>query len=96
MRWLGRKLASFLWWTYPRGSLEYDVMVGVILAFIFLTPRSYFGDQPRPDRGPTFVQVRLDTPATKAWTRSPRLPQPPRIVAVPAAHAHRRSLQAGD
>ena len=44
----GRKLASFLWWTYPRGSLEYDVMVALILAFIFLTPPRFFRDQPRP------------------------------------------------
>lgn len=43
------KLASFLWWSYPRGSLEYDIMVGIILAFIFLTPRSFFRDQPRAD-----------------------------------------------
>ncbi len=44
----GRKLASFLWWSYPRGSLEYDVMVAIILAFIFLTPARVFRDQPRP------------------------------------------------
>jgi hypothetical protein len=45
---VGRKLSSFLWWTYPRGSLEYDVMVAIILAFIFFTPRRLFRDQPRP------------------------------------------------
>lgn len=44
----GAKVRSFLWWTYPRGSLEYDIMVAVILAFIFLTPRHVFRDQPRP------------------------------------------------
>ena len=43
-----RKLGSFLWWTYPRGTLEYDIMVAVILAFIFFTPRHFFRDQPRP------------------------------------------------
>ncbi len=52
MRWLRRKLASFLWWTYPRGSVEYDIMVGLILAFLFLTPRNFFRDQPRPPRLP--------------------------------------------
>lgn len=45
---LGAKVRSFIWWTYPRGSIEYDIMVGVILAFIFLTPRHLFRDQPRP------------------------------------------------
>jgi hypothetical protein len=45
---LKTKLASYLWWSYPRGSLQYDIMVGIILAFIFLTPRHFFRDQPRP------------------------------------------------
>src|SRR5215469_2880442 len=37
----------FILWNYPRGSRPYDVMVGIILAFIFLTPRDFFRDQPR-------------------------------------------------
>ncbi|HYI95502.1 MAG TPA: hypothetical protein VEX68_18315 [Bryobacteraceae bacterium] len=37
----------FLLWDYPRASWQYDVMVGLILAFIFLTPRATFRDQPR-------------------------------------------------
>lgn len=45
---LKQKLGSFLWWSYPRGSLQYDIMVAIILAFIFLTPRHWFRDQPRP------------------------------------------------
>ncbi len=35
-------------WDYPRGSLQYDIMVALILAFIFLTPRGIFHDQPQP------------------------------------------------
>ena len=31
-------LKGYLWWTYPRGSAPYDVMVALILAFIFLVP----------------------------------------------------------
>lgn len=53
---VGRKIASFIWWSYPRGSLEYDVMVGIILAFIFLTPRHFFRDQARPQAPPAAVQ----------------------------------------
>jgi hypothetical protein len=41
-------LKRFVLWDYPRASWQYDVMVGLILAFIFLTPRGIFGDQPRP------------------------------------------------
>jgi len=40
-------LKRFILWDYPRGSGAYDVMVGIILAFIFLTPRVWFRDQPR-------------------------------------------------
>jgi len=35
-------------WEYSRATWQYDVMVAVILAFIFLTPRELFRDQPRP------------------------------------------------
>lgn len=40
-------LKRFILWDYPRASWQYDVIVGVILAFIFLTPRDWFRDQPR-------------------------------------------------
>ena len=31
-------IRGYIWWMYPRGSVHYDVMVTLILAFIFLTP----------------------------------------------------------
>jgi hypothetical protein len=34
-----RTLKGYLFWTYDRGSFHYDVMVTLILAFIFLAPR---------------------------------------------------------
>jgi hypothetical protein len=37
----------FLFWDHPRASWQYDVMVGLILAFIFVTPREFFHDQPK-------------------------------------------------
>jgi len=40
-------LKRFIMWDFPRASWQYDVMVGLILAFIFLTPRERFYDQPR-------------------------------------------------
>jgi hypothetical protein len=48
MRKIWREISGFVWWTYERGSLRYDIMVGLILAFIFFTPRAVFRDQPRP------------------------------------------------
>jgi hypothetical protein len=45
---VGRILRSYLFWTYERGSFHYDVMVTLILAFIFLTPRIWnYGDHPQ-------------------------------------------------
>ena len=35
-------LKRFIFWDYPRASRPYDLIVGVILAFIFLTPQSWF------------------------------------------------------
>ena len=40
-------LRRFILWDYPRASWQYDVMVGILLAFMFLTPRNWFRDQPR-------------------------------------------------
>jgi hypothetical protein len=41
-------IKRFILWDFPRGSWQYDVMVGLILAFIFLTPKTIFRDQPKP------------------------------------------------
>ena len=41
------KIKSYVWWTYSRGSFHYDVMVTVILVFIFLAPHWInFNDKP--------------------------------------------------
>ena len=46
-------LKSYFYWTYPRGCLHYDIMVTLILLFIFVTPHFWnFGDQPSPSGGP--------------------------------------------
>jgi hypothetical protein len=42
-----RTIKGYIFWTYERGSFHYDVMVTLILAFIFLAPRFIdFKDQP--------------------------------------------------
>lgn len=40
-------IGRFLFWDYPRGSWQYDVMVALIVVFIFVTPRDIFHDQPK-------------------------------------------------
>jgi len=46
LRRVGSTVKGFLLWHYERGSWQYDVMVALILAFIFLMPSRYFHDQP--------------------------------------------------
>ena len=42
-------LGSYFYWTYPRGSFHYDIMVTLILLFIFITPHLWdFGAKPSP------------------------------------------------
>jgi hypothetical protein len=41
-------IKRFILWDYRRAVWQYDVMVGVILLFVFLTPRAWFRDQPKP------------------------------------------------
>ena len=57
---VSQTLRGYFWWTYPRGSLHYDVMVTAILAFIFLVPLWVnFRDKPTqrpPHQTEVFVQ----------------------------------------
>ena len=54
-------LLSYFYWTYPRGCFHYDVMVTLILLFIFLTPQIpgwSYGDKPPLIAGPAHtIQV---------------------------------------
>ena len=44
---MGKLLKSYFFWTYERGSIHYDVMVSLILIFMFLSPRLLdFKDKP--------------------------------------------------
>src|SRR5262245_22248011 len=40
-------IKRFFLWDYRRACWHDDVMLAIILAFIFVTPRSLFRDQPR-------------------------------------------------
>lgn len=37
-----RAIARVVFWRYRRGSWQYDILCGLILLFIFLTPKSVF------------------------------------------------------
>ena len=47
MRRAWRTISSFIWWSYERGSIQYDIMVTLILLFLFLAPAKInFKDKP--------------------------------------------------
>jgi hypothetical protein len=58
-------IRSYFWWTHERGSFHYDVMVTVILIFIFVGPRYIdFKDKPQErtnqSNGVTIKQLKSD------------------------------------
>lgn len=59
---MNKLLRSYFYWTYPRGNIHYDVMVTIILLFIFVTPQFWdFGDKPSRAPGPSHpIQVASD------------------------------------
>lgn len=84
-------LLSYFYWTYPRGSFHYDIMVTLILLFIFLTPHIpgwNYGDQPSPITGPMHpMQVVADddhgmivTVAASDVNLDPRNAAPDKVV----------------
>jgi hypothetical protein len=44
---MGKLLRSYFFWAYERGSFHYDVMVTLILIFLFVSPR-YIDFKDRP------------------------------------------------
>jgi hypothetical protein len=51
-------MKRFLLWSFERGSVQYDVICAVIVAFIFLTPPSAFNDRPEYMRIPGNQAIR--------------------------------------
>ena len=63
-------LKRVIFWDFPRASWQYDVIVVVILAFIFLTPREIFRDQPKAQ---SIVLLPNDTPGVEVFYLEPKL-----------------------
>lgn len=52
-------LARTFFWSYERGTWQYDVAVILILIFVLLTPHTWFGDQPQVGMPLDPLQVQL-------------------------------------
>lgn len=74
----------FILWDYPRGSVPYDIMVALILAFIFLTPRSVFRDEPKGNE----VVMLPEHAGASVFYLDPEL-----LSAVPAPERSARALE---
>ncbi len=76
-------IKRFFLWDYPRASWQYDVMVAVILAFLFLTPRDWFRDQPRIPSTSKFAMLPGAHGGNVYWIESALLadvPEPDRLA----------------
>lgn len=63
-------LRKIIFWDFPRASWQYDVIVVAILAFIFLTPREFFRDQPKAQ---SIVLLPNETPGVEVFYLEPKL-----------------------
>jgi hypothetical protein len=43
----GARVRDIFFWTYGRGTIPYDILCGLILAFVFFVPRSCFAPKPQ-------------------------------------------------
>ena len=56
---LGQILSKTFFWSYERGTRQYDIAVILIVAFVLLSPRKWFHDQPESGGPAAPGQVQL-------------------------------------
>ena len=62
-----RLIRPAVFWSYRRGSWQYDIMVGIILLFVFGAPRAWFRDQPRIPNPQQIVMLPSETGRPVFW-----------------------------
>ena len=78
-------IKRIIFWDFPRASWQYDVVVVLILAFIFLTPRELFRDQPKAQ---SIVLLPTDSAGTEVFYLEPKL-----LLETPEAERFERAAQ---
>ena len=73
MRTLWRGISNTIFWSYERGTWPYDVLVGAIVLFVFLSPRAWFDDQPQLGPAGQQAQVQLLSEDPSIPTRTYRV-----------------------
>jgi hypothetical protein len=82
MHTLWRILVRTVFWSYERGTWPYDVAVVAIVAFVLLTPKSWFHDQPQVGPPPSAALVQLLNADTESGVSTYRVDA--RLIASPA------------
>ena len=91
-------LKRFIFWDYPRASWQYDVMVGIILVFVMLTPRGWFRDQPRTPVVSSIAVLPGEHGSSVYWVEPellaglPKEQQPQRLTQLLKRFTHRNQL----
>ncbi len=76
---LGQILKRTFFWTYERGTWQYDVAVVLIVIFCLLTPRPWFHDQPEVGMaaGSGLVSLVAGDSTTRTYRVDARVLAPP-------------------
>ncbi|MGH2362784.1 MAG: hypothetical protein ACRDGM_19835 [bacterium] len=78
MRTLWKILHRTIFWSYERGTWQYDVAVVVIVVFLLATPKSWFHDQPQVGSAtPGQVELIKDDGASQTYRVDARALAPP-------------------
>jgi hypothetical protein len=79
---IGQMLSRTFFWTYERGTWQYDLAVILILIFVLLTPNKWFHEQPQTGVAPYPGEVKhLASPSASGATDTYRVDA--RILAPP-------------
>ena len=67
IRKLGTAIYRAVFWTYDRATWQYDIMVALILAFIFFTPPEWFQDRRVAPLPASDIVLLLNDPVQKVY-----------------------------
>ena len=80
-------LLKIIFWEYPRGSWQYDLMVIAILAFTLLSPREWFRDQPRSIHPNDIIMLPAEGELNVFWL------EPELLADTPAEQRQQRAAE---
>lgn len=71
----GGAARNIFFWNFQRGTIPYDILCGLILAFVFFVPRSCFAPKPKTNPSPNQERAPHGTLQEKNGQLPPNLSQ---------------------